>query len=195
MTTPAVGWHAQAQRGRVERWRRFMETASGKQRIRLPPDEPARQRRARPWRILTAGGGLLLASTFFMPAVPGCNVPIIPAREIYSGLSDPSFGRLTFVEFLDFCFQCYLLFVCAYLFGLCVAGRGISNLASWRRHARPYAGAGILVLVGLVLLASVVSHTDAVLSSTFLARRILARISSALAVQVNPRGSLLCSAT
>ena len=41
---------------------------------------------------------------------------------------------------------------------------------------------------------SVVSQADAVLSSTFLARRTLARISSAFAVQVNPRGSLLCSA-
>jgi len=47
-----------------------------------PPDERTRQKRARRWRGLIAAGGLLLASTFFMPAVQGCNASIVPAQEV-----------------------------------------------------------------------------------------------------------------
>ena len=36
----------------------------------IPPDEPTRQRNARPWRLVTIGGGLLLVISFFLPMTP-----------------------------------------------------------------------------------------------------------------------------
>lgn len=126
--------------------------------IGLPPDEPARQRRARPWRLLTAGGGLLLASTFFMPAVPGCNEQIIPAREVYTTFADQASAPSTWVEFLGACAGIYLMFLLAYLFGLFVAVRAGMSLASGRSHSRPWVGAAMLILGCLLVLGFVVYY-------------------------------------
>ena len=47
-----------------------------------------RGQRASTARRIMVFAGLVLASSFVMPAVPACNSPIIPAQELASGLRD-----------------------------------------------------------------------------------------------------------
>jgi hypothetical protein len=82
-------------------------------------------RQARKWRFFSLGGGLLLAASFFMPAVQGCNSPVIPAKEWHDFFSRNYFSFSDLVG-------CFYMFGAAYLMGLLLA------LGAWTRlRVRP----------------------------------------------------------
>lgn len=92
-------------------------------------------RRAFRWRLLTFAGGGLLAATFFMPAVDGCNSPVVPAEAAWRIGSDlPQAIRdaelFSALEGLTFLFYVYSA---AYLFGLLVVLVTLSRLTTRRR--------------------------------------------------------------
>ena len=110
---------------------------------KTPTAAARRHGKLRRWRHLQALGGLMLASAFFMPAVKGCNAPIVPAEEVFSGLSDGLGG-------IDDWLWSFLVYVAAYLFGL------LSCLAVLRHRHQPATrkkkpGISIAVLFGAVV--------------------------------------------
>lgn len=109
--------------------------------------DAVRRKRAMPWRGLIALGGLLLAATFFMPAVQGCNAPIVPEEEVRELLASASPRSST-----DFA-QVFVMFVAAYLWGLLVAVAAVLRLTrgSSGRHEYGWASFAILGLTGLLL--------------------------------------------
>lgn len=71
-----------------------------------------RERGSRKWRLITIIAGLLLASAFWMPMVPGCNSPYVPAEEYADVLRD-CFGTstVTMDDVMEACVMtCGLLF-------------------------------------------------------------------------------------
>lgn len=52
-----------------------------------PPGTPVARRRLHTWRGVSGFGGLVLACTFFMPAVRVCNSPLVPAEEAWEAAS------------------------------------------------------------------------------------------------------------
>lgn len=110
--------------------------------------DTAQRQRAIPWRGLIALGGLLLAATFFMPAVPGCNAPIVPkdeVRELLASASTSSPKELS---------QVFVMFVAAYLWGLLVAIAAVLRLVRGSSGRREYGWGSfsILGLTGLLLI-------------------------------------------
>lgn len=112
-----------------------------------PTDEQAAIRRERfvGWRRVQALGGFVLACCFFLPAVDGCNSPIIPAEEV---LSEFQSGIDSVSEL------CWMLlhYVAAYLFGLLVCILGIWPV----RCCRPGPRAIEVAIVALVSFVSFV---------------------------------------
>ncbi len=106
----------------------------------------AQFRRLRRWRALGGFGGLMLFSTFFMPAVKGCGSPVIPAEEALEHIEealDDGFTALDLLELLSV----FTVFVAVYLFGLLVL---IICLRGWRfrRASEKNLGVSVAVLVG-----------------------------------------------
>ena len=69
-------------------------------------DMPYKQ--ARKWRLITIPAGFLLASAFFMPAVEGCNEPVVPVVHLYDVIIDvPNSSQ----DILGDIFE-YFVFIC-----------------------------------------------------------------------------------
>ncbi len=103
-------------------------------------------RRLRRWRVLGGFGGLLLFSAFFMPAVKGCNSPVIPAEEAVDLLGEVLNDGFAASELLNL-LAAFATYVAAYLFGLLVL---IICLRGWRfrRTSEKNLGISVAVLVG-----------------------------------------------
>lgn len=115
-----------------------------------------RARRARNARRIMVVGGLVLASTFFMPAVTGCNT-VIPAREFWDLFADDSDFALYDV------INGYLLFFAAYLLGALVAIWALARLRGFSKGARiatVFVGVNLLTIAVLLAGALVESLPD-----------------------------------
>ncbi len=100
------------------------------------PTDYAANRRARKWRLLALLAGLSLASSFFMPAVHGCNAPIIPANELHDALGDALPFPAGLAEIWDYAVEhiaLFLVYGAAYLFGAAAAAVAVIR---WRRGRR-----------------------------------------------------------
>lgn len=120
------------------------------------------RRRARPWRFLSAGSGLLLAACFFLPAIRSCNSDIVPASSVaediipslpslFSPATQPPLGLLDRVLG---CVNGLAAFLWAYLGGLLLA---IAAMTRLRGQRAPYTGwilAAILAGTAVALLVS-----------------------------------------
>ena len=115
--------------------------------------------RVRRWRRVHGIGGLLLAVSFFLPAVRSCNSQVVPAREALTMVTDSGFdfeGRVAG----------FLLYVAAYLFGLLafiLAVRGYRL----RREADRTLGVSIAVLLGVVIVTVLVCLVIQLIDSGF----------------------------
>jgi len=110
-----------------------------------------RQGVIRRWRRATVIGGLILAVSFFLPAVDGCNTRITPAVEVWDQVKD-DWNRLG-INPEDWA-GVFVLFVAAYLFGLIASflairalrtREQISRQRSWILHA--YVAPLLLVMI------------------------------------------------
>jgi hypothetical protein len=92
-------------------------------------------RRAFRWRLLSLAAGGLLAATFFMPAIDGCNSPIVPAEEAWRISSElPQTVRdAEYFSGLEGLTAMFFVYSAAYLFGLLVALAALSRLTASRR--------------------------------------------------------------
>lgn len=99
------------------------------------------RRRAGKWRFLSLGGGLLLAASFFMPAITACNAPQVPAVNAYEALSRP------WLEWPAW----FYYFVAAYLFGLLVAVGAFFRLIDSPFLRRAIGGAILILLLGAII--------------------------------------------
>jgi hypothetical protein len=126
----------------------------------LAPGDSIRQKHARVWRGLIGLGGLLLASTFFMPAVRGCSAPIVPVQEVQ--------GVLTGIDSHDLLelSLAFVLYVAAYLWGVLVGAAALIRL-SRGSAGRSERGWGSVVLIGLVALLLVVLIAVELWGSTY----------------------------
>ena len=79
----------------------------------IPELGDTQARKLRRWRRTQAVGGLLLASSFFMPAVESCNSPLTPAEVVYDGLRGLPGNILELDDWLGLFMWC----IAAYLFG------------------------------------------------------------------------------
>ncbi len=87
------------------------------------------QRRARKWRFLSLGGGLLLAASFFMPAIESCNKPVVPVERAAEMLEVKSISDVPEAVAV-FC-----VYVAPYLVGVfAIVGIGIRLLQLERAH-------------------------------------------------------------
>lgn len=101
------------------------------------------RRRAGKWRFLSLGGGLLLAASFFMPAINACNAPQVPAANAYEVLGEPRLWA-TWPAY-------FYWFVAAYAFGFLVAlGAGLRLVGS------PLYSRAIRTCVFILLLGGIV---------------------------------------
>lgn len=131
-------------------------------------DDRLLRRRARKWRLLLLLAGAALASAFFMPAVPGCSGPIIPARELYGefSVSLPSPAGIAEIwARVDGCLTLCLIYGAAYLFG---AAAAVGAAIRWRRRKPTrtlWGSAGIMSLLIAVSLGVMVAFFGEVKSS------------------------------
>jgi hypothetical protein len=107
-----------------------------------------RERKLRPWRWLRLLAGLALASAFFMPVLPGCGGPIIPAAECRDAIKDLTSQR-ELLSSLSILFQGVCVYLATYLIGLLLAVSALAGLAKWRRTGliSDWTIAGLLVIV------------------------------------------------
>lgn len=127
----------------------------------IPELSPRNVRKLLWSRRTQAIGGVLLAASFFMPAVESCNSPVIPAEDVYSFMREPS---LNIAEW----FFVFPVFMAAYLFGLatCVV---MFRLRSTTIGGNNTAGRSISALSGATTIAIVAMFVNE-WSLSFLAR-------------------------
>lgn len=92
-------------------------------------------RRAFRWRLLSLASGGLLAATFFMPSVQGCNNPIIPAEEAWEFSEELRLSvrdMYASIDLEDLAVAYYVL-TAGYLFGLLVALAALGRLTKGQR--------------------------------------------------------------
>jgi hypothetical protein len=88
-----------------------------------------RHAKTRKWRVTIAAAGLVLASAFFMPAVPACNSPIVPVEEFKDALTaSPVNAEELLVN------SC--VYVAAYAFGLLMFIAAVARLMRRPRSHR-----------------------------------------------------------
>src|SRR4030042_229619 len=111
-------------------------------------------RRARKWRMLTIFSGLLLASSFFMPAVQSCNKPVVPAMEFYDLVTQvPSGSGNTLYNIAEFCAEICVYFP-AYLFGLLLVLAAFGRLTD-RKRLTSFCSWCIIILLFYVSVISI----------------------------------------
>ncbi len=118
-----------------------------------PPTSPEhaplpdyRHAKARKWRLTIAAAGLVLASAFFMPAVSGCNEPIVPVETFSEFLAATPFDPEGIL--VGAC-----MFVAAYLLGLLMAAGAVARLLRRSRVHR----AIVLAIAAATVLCCLVS--------------------------------------
>ncbi len=107
-------------------------------------------RRLRRWRVLGGLGGLLLFSAFFMPAVKGCNSPVVLADYALKCVEEALGDGRTASDLLEL-LSIFTSVVAAYLFGLLVL---IICLRGWRFHhaSEKNLGISVAVLAGALII-------------------------------------------
>jgi hypothetical protein len=89
-------------------------------------------RRARKWRTLILLAGFALASSFFMPAVQGCNTPVVPAKVALEVVqTGPSLWPPTLAGWREFGAG-FAFCIAAYPFGLLAAVFAVARIRRWR---------------------------------------------------------------
>ena len=105
------------------------------------------RRRLRRWRRVQIAAGLVLASTFFMPAVRGCNAPVIPAFDAYDVFSH---WRPDLLEWL----VAFLFFVVAYLFGAVVTVLAVRRMR-WEKLPGPHHGLIVFIISEVIAVTTI----------------------------------------
>lgn len=152
------------------------------------------------WRRVSGLGGLLLASSFFFPAVRACSSDYVPVEMVLDAASDPSVEDVL----LDI-----PVLIAPYLFGL-LTFAGMLFAAGGRRVAERTADRLIAVLMGVVtalLLAMIVLNLPApgdwdvgevvivaMVLLTFVYLVGAARMGSSAAINIRWHGSVCCLA-
>lgn len=86
-----------------------------------PPLPDARLRRLAPFRFTGAVAGVLLACTFFMPAIKACNDPLVPSDEVVKEMTRHGSIRLGEVVAM------FDMYVAPYLFGALAAAAALAR--------------------------------------------------------------------
>jgi hypothetical protein len=117
-------------------------------------------RRSRKWRTLILLAGLALASSFFMPAVEGCNAPIVPAEEAKQlAQTGPLLWPPTLDGWAEFG-AVFAVYVAAYGFGLLAAFFAFARLLRSRAWQTVLSTALLvwIVLTAFLLLLSLLGE-------------------------------------
>ncbi|MCH7720798.1 MAG: hypothetical protein IH988_07385 [Planctomycetes bacterium] len=96
------------------------------------------------WRRLSGLGGLFLAASFFLPAVDGCNSPIVPAQYVWEAFCEPS-GSVTEWVWL------FSVMIAAYLLGLLALILGLYRFVPRKRAERTIGVASAVVFAVVII--------------------------------------------
>ncbi len=96
------------------------------------------------WRRIQGVGGLLLAVSFFLPAVDACNSNIVPAKEVWQFVTGGPVRSLG-----DWAIT-FLWFVAAYLFGLLTVVLAVRGY-NVQREPGPGHGVAVALVLGAVV--------------------------------------------